>query len=412
MDSSFVVDDSRILLHAGGGGGNQKRGHNKRRSSSQTDEKKKKVKQFVYDAQLKGGLPINRGRLRTFMSNMRQLLTPALTPTTLKVGEIGQLYEQMEGDFRDGWHSLAISRYHGYTVQHVKPPPDHLFRVLQKTIRQTVDAVQERLNAEGPYFRGTILHPLPRKRDLDKLHGAFKTLAIFMQHFKEGIICMNPRIRCRRQPVRWRDIVKSIHKIATIAQRSITPSKNPRIHMKTAVAHAESVVVGVSLRVGMMTALKVLHVMDELNHPHRYHKESTTPLDKTVDWSTSPLVSPMGDAKRDVDMERALRFMLHLSFRGGFGGSGWLFHGDSTMREAEESATSYRVLPRLRRLWRKGRRWIKTPMLSTISSELIKLIVSTVSASFISTHPVLHFAIVMMCRTFVGSVVRGVITSM
>lgn len=382
----------------------------KKAGKRKTKKADKAVHAFLQDAKADGAFHIHRNSLYRFMNDMQHLLSPAMTSLTLKVGEIGKLYEQAEGDLRDVWHSMAIMRQEGHQIEHHIAPSPHLVRLLQSIIKKTVNTVTEQLEAQGPHFRGTILSSLSRKRDLPALLKQFQVLAEQLQHCRSQTMCMNPQVRCYSEPVRWKEIIKAIHTISAIARRSITPSKNPRIHTQTAAAHAESVIVGVSLRVGMMTALKVLHLMRELDASRK--ASDAEEGDDELDMSTTALVSPMGDAKRDVQMERALRFMLHLAFRGGFGGAGWMFHGDGTMREAEEAATEYRILPRIKRLWRKGRQWIRKPLLHSLSAELVNVVLSLTMTRFASGHPILRFAIAMLCRSFLSTVARGVVSAM
>ena len=401
---------------------------------------------------------VPRHALQRFMVDMRQLMSPAMMPVTLKVGEIGKSYERFEGDLRDAWHSLAVRRHEGYVIEHPSALPPTLLLQLKHVIKRTVGAVTTMLDAQGPNFHGTILHALPRRGDLQRLHEEFQGLetriAEMLQAF-HAAPCAVGRAACTQPSVDWGALVKHMFVIGAIAQRSIDPKRNTRIHTHSADAFAEAIAVGCALRVSMMTALKLLHIMRELQPaaaprgeaPHAgegggattdedeekegaeysarfdvrvsaQRREQTaeegtaTDLGTDLDLSTSTLVSPLGDAKRDVEMERALRYLLHLAFRGGFGGVGWMFHGDATMREAEEAATENRMLPRLRRLWRRGRRWIKTPLLSAIATELVNTVIVFLPVAAVTSNPILAFTISMMCRTFLNGVAQGVIRTM
>ena len=104
------------------------------------------------------------------------------TEFTAQLGQLGRDYQEADSDLRDAWHGASLIRMHGHDIELQVPP--HALDVLRDIVKSTSKAVMTQLDERGEKFYGTILQPLPARRDM-------RLMAKYMAVLKEQMSRFN-----------------------------------------------------------------------------------------------------------------------------------------------------------------------------------------------------------------------------
>ena len=329
---------------------------------------------------------------------------PAVVQT---LGAIGHSYQEADSDLRDVWHSASVHLQARRRVE-VDIHPAYI-EDLRTTFATTLHAVQAAVDANAHVLQHSILAPLRRIGDLRTVEHHMNALGVNMERLKTQLMGEIGGGGATREAVDWEAVVDAAHEIARIGRDAIS-HQNPRQYKHGATLYAESVVVGITLRVGLVTAVRLLHLLEQL-HPSRTalppREAGAQKRDSARSWLHgnvgSLVVSPLHDETADARVGQALRYLTGLAYRGGFGGPGWHFPGDATMRVLQETLTDVNWRGRWRRRLRRWGRFLKGPFLLTLALAMTKLVEWFVLPAWMLSNPWLY-PLVFLLTTFLNNV--------
>lgn len=363
----------------------------------------------IVDSAHKMGIPMSRRGLTQFMEKVSAVLSH--TGFTQQLGTLGQSYKHVDTALSDALHTASRLRSAQRTVHvHV---PTQLVAVLVATIQETlrdIYAAQERRGEEAAAAGTiTILQPLARLRDLAELQHHMRLLQQQMERWSQRLQLQHASDSDKAQQgdveVDWHSVCASILSISDIARDAIS-ERNARVHAHSETAFAESIAVGISLRVATLTAFRLLHAVRQL-HPDSaastLRGATATPAEEELraqQEETHAWVSPLGDAVADARAARTIRLMQTIGFRCGFAGAGWVIPGDAALHALAVEMTQTRWLPWVRRLLRRAGDYVGDSALVVLRGLMFGLVTMYHPIQAITRNPIVLLAVNILTNMF------------